>query len=627
MLSFDSIESVEYLSDGEVFDLTIDEQTPNYFTADGILHHNSGKDFVCSILQAYVVHILLCLRSPQQFFGFAPGEPCDILNIGKKGEQAQRVYFSKFRARLLSWKWMLERYNVVDEGKTYSKAGKNLPICKIGTRSAEWVDKTVRAFAENSGNPESLEGYNIIFYLCDEISGWTSEKGRQNAVKILNILRTSQGSRNTKSLKGIGMAISYPRQDDDIMFDIEAESKKPDTKVFFSRAYQWEAKPKRFYSGQTFRFNAGTEEDPDWFDIPVELDRDFFLQYPEKAKCVYLLRPPAVGGQFFEFTDKIDAIAYSSRQPLFKIATELIEAVDGHNKKVTYIRKRILGLNRAADPNVDYVAWLDAAETMCDASLSIGHLETVTILEGTQRAEVTAVVLDDTIVWEPDPDKRIIVDIGSMATACIDMRKYISLKSAWWDQWNSGTGMFDLRLAGILCDKHNLVGEDYDFFKGVIYTNRFIGPEAPQVRKGIAQIKHLSRTRTGNVTPGSTRHKKDIADTWCGVTALLLGTLSGKNLRIGRAPSAITIMGKNTTTGIPAGQGATAAANPFAPIGSQSRASALVRDHSDMFRALNPGSSSPMARVPQGGGNSGRSAVPKPAGTRPVSRFPRGLTM
>jgi hypothetical protein len=50
LLELDEIVGVEELEDGEIFDLTVDEETPNYFTADGLLHHNSGKDFICSII-------------------------------------------------------------------------------------------------------------------------------------------------------------------------------------------------------------------------------------------------------------------------------------------------------------------------------------------------------------------------------------------------------------------------------------------------------------------------------------------------------------------------------------------------------------------------------------------------
>ena len=596
------------------------------YTFGGLLWaKGSGKDYVCALIHAYLTHILLCMKNPQDFFGFGAGEPCDILNVGQKGTQAERVYFKKFKTRILNWPWMFDKYKVVDGGKRVGARAKGYPVCDIGKRSVVWEDKGIRCFTENSGNPESLEGYNIVFYICDEISGWVSEKDREVAAQILKILRTSQGSRNTKSLSGIGMAISYPRQDDDIMFEIEKESFAPNSSVFFSRAYQWEAKPKRTYEGTTFRFNAGTEALPEWFDIPTELNESFFTKYPEQAKCVYLLKPPPVGGQFFEFIEKMDAIARTDRQPLFKVATELIDSSDGEGKKLQYIRKRILGLNGMPQRGVDYVIWLDAAETTCDASLSIGHTELVTLIEGTERRETTVVVLDDTIVWEPDPDKRIIVDIASMTQCVLDMRKYITIKAAWWDQWNSGTGMKDFRDAGIMCDKHNLRFEDYDFYKSLIYTSRFYGPQCPNVEKGIAQLKHLSRSRT-NVIPGSSKHKKDISDTWCGVVTLLMGSLAQKNIRVGHAPSAITIMGatansSTATTNTVSQATAARANNPFsAPMTGNS--TQRIKDHSDMFRALNPASHS-------SGNNMGGSRTFSPRTTEQSgkSRFPRGVQL
>lgn len=631
-------EAVVYVREcyyGEVFDLTIDDETPNYFDAAGILHHNSGKDWVCSIIQCYLVYVLLCMRDPQDFFGFAPGEVCDIVNVGKKGKQAEQVYFSKFRARVLNWQWMKNKYNILDEGKVFHKRGRQFPTCKIGAVKAEWSDKLVRAISEASKNPEGFEGYNIVFYLCDEISGWVSPAERAVANEIIRVLRTSQASRNTKHLCGLGMAISYPRQDDDIMFEFEEESKKPGSKTYFSRGYQWDIKPQRLYCGRKFQFNAGTVENPELWDIPTELDEDYFRKYPEEAKGAYLLNPPAVGEAYFEYVDKIDSIVNIDRQPLFKVETDYIPSQDGHGNTIYYVRKTIVGLNRQPDPNADYVVWLDAAESNCDAALTFGHPEYITLEEAGEKKEVTAVIADQTVVWEPDKKLRRIVDIESMTQMCLTSMKYISLGAVWWDQWNSGTGIFDLRNAGILCDKHNLSGGDYQHFKSTVYTSRFLAPDGPESYKGVDQVKHLSRTRTGNVTPGSAKHKKDIADTWCGITVLLTGSLVNKGFRHGRAPGSIRIVGsKPGVTGsgsktVQASgyshmlQGLTqtpaSVKNPFSG-GMNQAAKGVITNHSDFLGGLDYG------MRPSIKGKSTPRAKPARPSAPGQHRFPRGIT-
>lgn len=594
---------------------TFDPVYRTYTFAAILWGKGSGKDFLCSIIQAYICYLLLCMRSPQDYFGFPAGESCDILNVGKKGQQGERVYFSKFRQRLINWKWLRKHYNIIDEGKVLHKAGKDKPLCKLGTKSCEWTDRNVRAFSETP-NPEGYEGYNIIFYLCDEISGWVSEKEREVADKVMKVLRTSQTSRNTKSLTGLGMAISYPRQDEetDIMYEFKRESQKPDSRVYWSEARPWEVRPKRLYSGKMFEFNAGTRENTEIIDVPIEL-KDDFDQKPEDSKAVYLLRPPAVHGQYFEYVDKLDDILKSDRQDLFKVETSLIESQDGKGNVIIYVRKNIVGLNREPDPDVDYVAWIDAADTNCDAALTIAHSEMAVIKEGDSSRDVPIVVIDQSIVWEPDDKNRRIVDIGSMTSACIVSTKYISLSAVWWDQWNSGTGVFDLRQKGILCDKHNLVGSDWEFFKSCAYTGRVVSPDNPQTRKTVNQFKHLRRTRTGNVEPGNSKHKKDIADTWCGCTALLIGNLVSKSFRRGRAPSAITISG-SISQGIPAStysQGlAGSNTNPFASSLSRSGAG-LIKDHGSLFGTKSFSASS-------------QRSAPKPK--KPGSfKMPRGRTM
>jgi len=343
------------------------------------------------------------------------------------------------------------------------------------------------------------------------------------------------------------------------------------------------------------------------------------------------LMPPPVEGAFFEYVEKIDAVAYAERQPLFRVETTHMPSVDGQGNKIFYVRKKILGFNRNPDPNVDYVGWIDAGETTCDASLSIGHCDMVTMTEGGTQQEVPAIILDDTLVWEPLQKMRRIVDIGSMTTACLDMLKYINLKAVFWDMWNSGTGVFDLRNSGIICDKHNLTGDDYDFFKTIIYTNRFIAPACPDVKKGIEQVKHLARTRTGNVEPGSSKHKKDIADTWCGITTLLLGSLVKISLRRGRAPGSITIASGGVSQRAGASVGAATsqamgrATNPFggnmAAAGRQLLGTAKpVTNHSDLFPGL--GNLGGRTRSTSGGGGKGVNPAAMNRG-----RFPRGTRL
>jgi hypothetical protein len=228
-------------------------------------------------------------------------------------------------------------------------------------------------------------------------------------------------------------------------------------------------------------------------------------------------------------------------------------------------------------------------------------------------------------VWEPDPETRKIIDIGSMTQCCIDSLKYITLKVAWWDQWNSGTGMKDLRVKGIICDKHNLTGNDYEFFKGTIYTNRFIAPDCPEVSKGIAQVKHLSRTRTNNVTPGSSKHKKDIADTWCGVTQLLLGTLAPNSaLRVGRAPASISVGGGGTSAGV-SGSNMHAQTNPYGQTGQGPTASRNMAKNHDLFRMLTPLAGG----AGRDAGSRLRTSQPRglPGSTGTGNKFPRGVRL
>jgi hypothetical protein len=81
----------------------------------------SGKDYLCSILVAYLICVLLHLRDPQSYLELAPGENIDVVNVAYNADQAKRVFFLKFTERLKRWRWLAKNYNVFESGKRSPK--------------------------------------------------------------------------------------------------------------------------------------------------------------------------------------------------------------------------------------------------------------------------------------------------------------------------------------------------------------------------------------------------------------------------------------------------------------------------------------------------------------------------
>lgn len=148
---WDKVTLVESAGVEEVFSLTAVDT--HVYNSNMIYHVNSGKDFVSTVICAYIVYKLLCLRDPARYFGKPPGDSIDIINVAINAVQARNVFFNNFKKRLDNSPWFLGRY-------------------KDKMDMVEF-DKNVNVFSGHSER-EAFEGYNCrkLNTLILTKSGW-----------------------------------------------------------------------------------------------------------------------------------------------------------------------------------------------------------------------------------------------------------------------------------------------------------------------------------------------------------------------------------------------------------------------------------------------------------------------
>lgn len=164
----------------------------------------SGKDHSCRIAIMRVVNLLLCLKSPQQYFSMPSQDEIHTLNMATTAPQAHTVFFKPFRTAVTKSPWFKDKF-------------------ADGTPSpAATAIRFVKQIEAISGHSlaESHEGLNLIAAIADEISAFktieeTVQHGRggrespKTAEAILQMLRTSARTRFPENFKVA--AISYPR--------------------------------------------------------------------------------------------------------------------------------------------------------------------------------------------------------------------------------------------------------------------------------------------------------------------------------------------------------------------------------------------------------------------------------
>jgi len=188
---WDRIESIESVGEDDYYDLSVLDY--DNYVANGMINHNSGKDFIISGIVAYIPYRLNCMNDPQSYFGFGKGEPIDIINLAKNAKQAENVFFTKLKARLASCTWFKKvdrppmAYNEYQEKKDTIVFYNN-----------------IRAFSGHS-EAGSFEGFNPLVGIFDEVGDFEYDLAKF----CYDTIRSSAMSRFGK--RALLLFISYPR--------------------------------------------------------------------------------------------------------------------------------------------------------------------------------------------------------------------------------------------------------------------------------------------------------------------------------------------------------------------------------------------------------------------------------
>ncbi len=159
----------------------------------------SGKDHICRVASMRIAYLLMCLRSPQGYYGMPEQDSIHLLNVASSSAQAQQAFFMPI-VRTVKKGWF---------------AGKCQPRQNVISYA-----KNIESVSGHS-DAESQEGLNLMLGIADEIDAFKSKKEMlfrkgasareptKSAEGILNMMRTSGSTRFPEVFKQV--RISYPR--------------------------------------------------------------------------------------------------------------------------------------------------------------------------------------------------------------------------------------------------------------------------------------------------------------------------------------------------------------------------------------------------------------------------------
>lgn len=204
-VQYDAVRHVEQIFFPETYDAMVKE-FGRYWKPKRMINFatlqwgkGAGKDHVCRMMSLRVAYLLLCLRSPQDYYSMPRQDTIHLLNVASSANQAQQAFFIPL-TRAVKRNWFADR-------------------CEPRQNVVSW-DKNIESISGHS-DAESQEGLNLLLAIADEIDAFRTQdeierfrgKGMREPVKsaesILKMMRTSASTRFPSVYKNV--MISYPR--------------------------------------------------------------------------------------------------------------------------------------------------------------------------------------------------------------------------------------------------------------------------------------------------------------------------------------------------------------------------------------------------------------------------------
>lgn len=198
-----------------------------------------GKDMTVRVSSLRIAYLLMCLKSPQTYFGMPSQDSIHLLNIAANAPQAHRAFFEPM-TRVVKRGWFKDRADPKQNTIRY--------------------DKHIEAISGHS-DAEGQEGLNLMLGVADEIDafkarnemvglGKRAREASTTAEGILEMLKSSSSTRFPHTYKRV--AISYPRYLGSTIMKLTDEAKADiksygeDSRYFASGPYAtWEVNPLR----------------------------------------------------------------------------------------------------------------------------------------------------------------------------------------------------------------------------------------------------------------------------------------------------------------------------------------------------------------------------------------------
>ena len=475
-----------------------------------------GKTTFASIAIPYMVHWVLCLKDPQDFFDLLSGSRIAFMQMSTSEGQANEVVFGDIKARIEHCQWFIDHYQFDPKWTKQLRFPKEI-----------WV-------LPGDSAETTFEGYNILGGILDEADSHKVTQNKDYAEDGYNTIH----ARITSRFESRGLLIVIGQMKKANGFAARKYRELLDNpKAHVVRMTIWESRGWEHYR------DAATGELPVfWYDshrkkivpdgvVPLvsnksifkipEVYRSDFENNPEKALRDLAGIPPATGDPFISLVDRIEECRDRWNKRYRDIGSPVTESCIDPRFEPWF--KSLNTLKRVMHIDMAYSAKGDAL------GMAMGHVFEMVELEGELKPYI---VFDMLLRMRAGAGQEIMFsDVRRRVYDLIDNRKF-KIKKATLDGFQSQDTIQQFRKRRIRADYLSVDRQKlpYEDLREAIYEGRVeFPPYITVVSPGSTKtceiaVDELSQlTDTGKKIDHPPDGSKDVADCMAAVVTELMG--------------------------------------------------------------------------------------------------------
>jgi len=480
-----------------------------------------GKTTFASIALPYMVHWVLCLRDPQDYYELLPGSRIAFMQMSTSEKQASDVVFGDIKARIEHSPWFVNNYPYNPKFSKQLKFPKDI-----------WI-------LPGDSMETTFEGYNILAGILDEMDSHKTTVDKDYAEIGYDTIHSRIASRfideKSSGHKGLFMAIGQMKKATGFAAKKYKEMKN-DPMAHVIRMPIWESLGwHRFLNPDGTRNSfwydsrrkemiptgvAGVIKNEWMIEIPCAYEANFRTN-PEKALRDLAGIPPNAEDPFISLVDRVDEARdrwiarHGNQSPVRDNSSRAI--LEPWFKGDGDPRKRAVHVDLAYSSNGDALGF------------AMGHVEEMVEIEGERKPYI---VFDCLVRIKALPGTEILLSEVRQLIYHLKDDRHFRIKHVTYDGFESTDTIQQLRKKHYFADKVSVDKSTlpYEDLREAIYERRIEFPpymtylsKASTERVEIAVQELLALTDTGKKIDHPVDGSKDVTDAMAGVVYTLMG--------------------------------------------------------------------------------------------------------